>query len=430
MSFVPAIAVFRRPAYRYYWGMRQLIGMSREMQATAISWQVYTIARETRSVEESALLLGFVGLTQFLPLLFLSPLGGQAADRYDRRRILMISNGVRVLVSIWLLTLLWRPPEQALPGLFGAAAMLGVLSAFTPPASNALFPRLVPRAELPQAIAWNSIAFQTSALVGPALAGLLFLYGPYVVYGVAAAMTCLAVLSVALIEAPPHEPVKGARAGPMILEGLRYVRDSQVVFGAISLDFVVVFFGGAMALLPVFARDVLGVGETGFGLLRAAPAAGAIVVAVFFAAQPLARRVGRWMLGAVAVYGVATLAFAFSTVFWFSVAALALTGVADMVSVYVRQSLIQLATPDAMRGRVSSVSFIFISASNELGEFESGVAARFLGPVGAVVLGGGVALAAAVLWPRLFPKLSRVDLFEDAAVEPPPNAPAQSHAAE
>ncbi|MEL7028906.1 MAG: MFS transporter, partial [Pseudomonadota bacterium] len=249
------------------------------------------------------------------------------------------------------------------------------------------------------------------------------------VYLTAAVMAIVAVVAISLIRTEPHQPIAGARAGPMILEGLRYVRDNKIVFGAISLDFVVVFFGGAVALLPVFAKDILGVDEAGFGLLRSAPAAGAIAVAVFFATRPLARRVGRWMIGAVVVYGLATLAFAFSTVFWFSLAALAVTGIADMVSVYVRQSLIQLATPDAMRGRVSAVSFIFISASNELGEFESGVAARLLGPVGAVVLGGFVALGAAAVWMRLFPQLTRVDAFEDAAVEPLVDQPVRNETA-
>ncbi|MEM9751332.1 MAG: MFS transporter [Pseudomonadota bacterium] len=430
MAVAASLQIFRHRNYRLYWIMRQLVGSSREMQATAIGWQVYDLARETRSVEEAALLLGVVGLAQFLPLLLFSLVGGQAADRYDRRWILAVTNGLRASVAIGLVGLSFLPGDTALPWIFAASAVLGVLNAFMPAASNALFPRLVPREDLPQAIAWNSLAFQTSAMLGPAVAGLLLLIGPAAVYGSSAVMSCLALGAVLAIRAPREVPAAGAKALALIAEGLRYVRDNRIVLGAISLDFVVVFFGGAKALLPVYARDILHVGTEGLGLLAAAPAVGAFAVAYLFAAQPLARRVGKWMFFGVGVYGVATLVFAVSSVFWLSLMAMAVTGAADMISVYVRQSLIQLATPDAMRGRVSAVSFFFISASNELGDFEAGVAARFMGPVGAVILGGVVALAAAAAWMRLFPSLAKADAFEDAAIaEPePPGAPGRSPA--
>ncbi len=415
MSLVPSFKIFRHQGYRHYWIARQLISGERQMVAVAIGWQIYDLARLTRSIEESAFLLGLVGLAQFLPVLLLSLIGGQAADRIDRKLILIVSNIVRLLILGGLFTASFAPASVAIPAIFLAAALMGGVNAFTPAASNSLYPRLVPRDELPLAIAWNSLGFQGAAIIGPAAGGFLYIGGPHVVYMTAAAMSAIAIASFAFAQTPKHEPNKDARSLAMIAEGLRYVRDNKIVLGAISLDLVVVFFGGVTALLPVFARDVLHVGTEGLGLLRAAPALGAAVVAYTLAARGLSQRVGLWMLGAIAIYGAAMLGFALSTLFWFSMAMLAVTGAADMISVYVRQSLIQLATPDNMRGRVSSVSFIFISASNELGEFESGVAARFLGPVGAVLLGGTVAITAALAWTKLFPKLARADRFEDAA---------------
>jgi MFS family permease len=416
MSFVPSFAVFRHRAYLHYWVMRQLISASRQMVAVAIGWQIYDLARVTRSIEESALLLGFVGLAQFLPVLVLSLVGGQAADRFDRRMILIASNVVRIGTLLGLIAATQFAPGIAIPAIFIVAVIFGAVNAFTPAASNSLYPTLVPRAELPQAIAWNSLGFQAAAIAGPAMGGLLYALGSHVVYGVAAAMTLAAVGAIASAATPKHQPVAGARGLDMVIEGLRYVRDNKIVFGAILLDLVVVLFGGATALLPVFARDILQTGAEGLGVLRAAPAIGAGMIAFLLAVRPLNRRVGAWMLGAVSVYGLAMLVFAYSPLFWLSLVALAISGSADMISVYVRQSLVQLATPDRMRGRVSSVSFIFISASNELGEFESGVAARLLGPVGAVVLGGVVALATAATWLKLFPALARVDTFEGAAI--------------
>ncbi|MCG8440753.1 MAG: MFS transporter [Caulobacterales bacterium] len=415
MSLAPSLAVFRHRAYLHYWIMRQLISAARQMTVVAIGWQIYELARETRSVEESAFLLGLVGLVQFAPVLFLSLIGGQAADRYDRKAILIISNVVRVAAIGVLTTTPTMASETAIATIFSVAAVLGGVNAFTPAASNALYPRLVPVAELPQAIAWNSLGFQASAITGPAIAGLLFAAGAAVVYTVAAVMTGLAVIAIATARTPPHEPVAGARGLAMVVEGLTYVRRNEIVFSAILLDLIVVFFGGVTALLPVFARDILHVGAAELGLMWASPAIGAGIVAFLLASRPLSRRVGKWMLGAVALYGLALLAFALSPVYWLSLVFLAVTGAADMVSVYVRSSLIQLATPDGLRGRVASVSFIFIAASNELGEFESGVAARFLGPIGAVLLGGTVAVATAGAWTRAFPALWNCDTFAEAA---------------
>jgi MFS family permease len=399
------------------------------MEAVAIGWQVYNVARDPAEVgglgwgiEESAFLLGLVGLSQFLPVLLLSLVGGQAADRLNRKMILLIAIAVRILVSFALLASVFLPASYALPIVFGVAVTLGCVNAFVPAAASSLFPRLIPRIELPTAIAWNSLGFQTATIAGPAIGGLIYAFGgAEAVYISAIVLACFSFTALATAKTPPHEKVLNVRGWSMVFEGLGYIRRNKIVLGAISLDLVVVFFGGAKALLPVFARDILYVGEVGLGFLQASVAVGAASVAFVLATRPLARRVGPWMMWAVGVYGVATLVFGLSTSFWLSFAALAVTGAADEISVFVRASLIQLATPDEMKGRVSSVSFIFISASNELGEFESGVAARLLGPVGAVVFGGCAAIATALLWTRLFPDLARADRFdsvEEQAVKP------------
>lgn len=416
MTIAPSLRVFRHRAYAHYWVMRQLLSGSRQMQAVAIGWQVYDLARLTRPVEEAALILGMVGLAQFLPVLLLSLVGGQAADRFDRRIILIVSNAGRVLAGLVLVASVFMPASLALPTVFAMSVVMGAVNAFAPAASNALYPTLVPREELANAIAWNSLGYQVSAVVGPAIGGLLYVLGGEIVYGFSTLMVVAAIAAIATATTPRQAPVANARGLAMTLEGLRYVRDNKIVLGAIMLDLIVVFFGGATALLPVFARDILQVGAGGLGLLRAAPAFGAAIVAFWLAVRPLDRKVGAWMLWSIVIYGLATLAFAVSEFFWLSMAMLAITGAADMISVYVRQALIQFATPDAMRGRVASVSFIFISASNELGEFESGVAARFLGPVAAVLLGGSVAIVTALAWFRVFPQMASADRFEEPAI--------------
>ncbi len=414
-SLLPSLEIFKYRGYRNFLLGRVIIAGARQMTAVAVGWQVYDLARETSSIEESAFLLGMIGLTMFFPVLTLSLIGGQVADRYNRKTILILANSVRALVMLGLFFVTGLPAALALKLIFGLAGVLGVANAFHPAASSALYPTLVPISVLPQAIAWNSLGYQLAAIIGPAICGFLIIGGLKLVYGVATGFGVLAVIFFMLIEAPKHVPKKQTRGFTMILDGLRYVRDNKVVLGAISLDLVVVFFGGVTALLPVFARDILKVGAEGLGFLRTAPALGAVLVAAYLALRPFDRRVGRNMLIAVVIYGLAMLGFAFSSVFWISMILLAITGAADMISVYVRQSLIQMATPNAMRGRVSSVSYIFISASNELGEFESGVAARFLGPIGAVLLGGGVAVTAALAWPFLFSTLSRADRYDDIA---------------
>lgn len=409
-----AVAVFRHRAYLHYWIMRQLVSSSRQMAAVAIGWQVFELARETRSVKEAALLLGFVGLVQFLPVFFLSLIGGQLADRADRKMILVVVNLTRLAASVALAATPFMSTASALWTIFAMAALLGVTNAFSPAASNALYPNLVPRTELRQAIAVNSIGYQVSAIAGPAVGGFLYVFGPFTVYTTCAVMSALACLAIGTARTPKQQKLVGAQGLGLVIEGLKFIRSNTLLLGAISLDLVVVLFAGATALLPVFAKEILGVGAEGLGVLRAAPAMGAAAVAIWLAANPLTHKNGAWMLWSIAVYGAATLVFGLSTLFWLSVAALAVSGAADMISVYIRQSIVQLTTPDNMRGRVSSVSFIFISASNELGEFESGVAARFLGPIGAVVLGGAMAVVTAALWVKLFPTLAKVDEIKSA----------------
>jgi len=297
--------------------------------------------------------------------------------------------------------------------LIGVAFAFGIARAFRAPAGVALAPMLVPKALLPRAIAWNSLAFQMGTISGPALAGLLVgRWSPTHSYGFSLVLYLVPVVGLWFISrdtTPQRQP--GSRI-QQVREGLIYIRDNKVVLGAISLDLFAVLLGGATALLPVFARDILGVGAEGFGLLRSAPAVGAGAVALVLASRPIRRNAGTAMFSGVAVFGLATVVFGLSRSFWLSMVALATLGGADMVSVYVRQTLIQIVTPDAMRGRVASVSFLFVGASNELGEFESGVTARLFGPVLAAVLGGLASLGVTGLWARLFPTLRKVDRLE------------------
>ncbi|MEM0985647.1 MAG: MFS transporter [Pseudomonadota bacterium] len=425
MALAPSLSVFRHTGYRRYWIMRQLISASRQMVMVALAWQVYGLARTP--VQEGGLgwdesgstfLTGLIGLAIFVPVLLFSLPGGQAADRLDKKQILITAHMIRFLAFGALLASVFLATDVALWVIFCSVTVLGVVYAFVPAASNALFPTLVPRDELPQAIAWNSLGYQAASILGPALAGVLLTVSVPLVYGLGMVMCLGATAGIASVETPPHVKQMNARGLAMVADGLRYVMSNRTVFGAISLDLVAVFFAGSVALLPVYARDILEVGPQGYGLLWSATAIGAAIVAVVLATKPLSRRVGLWMFGAVALFGVSIIVFGLSRIFWLSFAALVIHGGADMISVYVRQSLIQLATPDAMKGRVTSVSFIFIAGSNEFGEFQSGVATRFLGPVGAVILGGVVAVGAAGVWMRLFPQLARADRFNDVEETP------------
>lgn len=410
---LPSLAIFRHGPYAQFIVSRWFATLAIQMQLTAMGWQVYDGARAAgQSIPEASFVLGMVGLSQFLPLLVLSLFGGQAADRYNRKFILMGCLAAKALIALGLTLVSVTHSLPIIPTVLTAAAFSGAINAFLPPAASAFMPMLLPRDELPQGIAWNSLAFQSGTIVGPAIGGLLYALGPGAAYGATFVLLAGGVVLMMRINAPKQQPVVDARTVGLIVEGLKYVWSNKIVLGAISLDLIVVLLGGAVALLPVFARDILVVGPGELGVLRAAMGAGAAIVALWIAAAPLRRHVGRWMFGSTIVFGLATIVFGISTNLWVTVAALAVAGGVDMISVYVRQSLIQLATPDAMRGRVSAVSFVFISASNELGDFESGVVARVIGPVTAVIVGGALAVSASTLWMRLFPQLRKADGFE------------------
>lgn len=398
---------FAFPAWRAFFLARLTATLAQMMMVIVIGWQVYDLARRTMPVSEAAFLLGMVGLAQFLPIVGLTLLVGQLADRFDRRLIARAAIAAELACALALLTLA-RLPQPPLWPLFAVAATLGAARAFAGPAMTALAPNLVPPAVLPTAIAWSSIGFQTGAVLGPLAGGLLYDRAAPLPY-LAAALLLVASLS-ALLAIPPVPRSDAGRAS--VGEGLRYVRRNPIVLGAISLDLAAVILAGATAMLPIYARDILHVGAEGLGLMRAAPAIGAALVALALTRFPLRNRVGGKLFASVGIFAVATIGFGLAPNLEVAVAALVILGAADMVSVYVRASLIQLHTPDAMRGRVSAVSLVFISASNELGEFRAGTLAALLGAVQATVLGGVLALLVTLLWTRLFPALARADRLD------------------
>ncbi len=404
-----ASSLLRQRPFVLFWTARLLSSLGLQAQAVTIAWQVYTIARDTHhDVRQAAFAVGMIGLAQFLPVVAMTLPAGEMADRYDRRLIAAICLAVDAATA-GALAILAFVDGRAIWPIYVAAILFGSARTFLSPANTALGPMLVPRPLLPRAIAWSSLAWQSASIVGPALGGLLCAISPVVSFAVAFGFYLASAGCLLLIRAETRPVIQPGSRWALVKEGLAYVWENKIVFGAISLDLFAVLLGGATALLPVFARDVLNVGAQGFGVLRAGPAIGAAAIAVLLAARPIRRKAGLVMFSGVAVFGAATVVFAVSKVLVLSVAALAVLGGADMLSVYVRQTLVQLVTPDPMRGRVGAVSSLFIGASNELGEFESGVAARFLGPVGAALFGGIGALVVTLLWARLFPALRKAD---------------------
>ena len=409
MSFLPE--PLRIADFRVYWLARLASTIAQVSMVVVIGWQVYDIARQTMGLKAASFQLGLVGVVQFVPLFALTLVTGWTADRVDRRYIARAVLALEVLCAAILAWLAWTG-TTTLPALFGVAALLGVARAFAMPALQALAPNLVPRDILPRAIALSSIAWQIGAIFGPALGGYLYAYAPYMPYAVSTVLFAIAVVCVFLIGPKPQTGVdRNRHPWKQMVDGLHYVRRNRIVLGAISLDLFAVLLGGATALLPVYARDILRVGPQGLGHLRAAPAVGATLAAAWFSFRPLKHDVGVKMLVAVAVFGTATVVFGWSRSMPLSLVCLGILGAADMLSVYVRQSLIQLSTPDAMRGRVGSVSSLFISASNELGETESGFLGALIGPVAAVVAGGFGAIAVVFAWAWLFPELRRARDF-------------------
>jgi MFS family permease len=407
----------RIPAFRAFWLARLASTIAQMAMVIVIGWQVYDIARETMPIREAAFQLGLIGLVQFVPLFVLTPISGWTADRLDRRHIGRAVLTLELLCALILFFATWRG-FISLPILFGVAALLGIARAFAGPALGALAPNLVPRKILPNAIALSSAAWQSGAIAGPAIGGILYDLTPHFPYALSAVLFGFSTLCLFTIgEVPRSRLQPGSPLGQMV-DGLAYVRRNKLVLGAITLDLFAVLLGGVTAMLPVYARDILQVGPDGLGPLRAAPAAGATLTAIFFSIRPLRTNVGVKMLSAVVVFGAATAVFGVSTSFPLSLAMLTVLGAADMFSVYIRQSLIQLHTPDEMRGRVGAVSTLAISASNELGEARSGFTAALLGPVVATAAGGLAAIGVTLLWAGLFPQLRRARNFEQP--EPAP----------
>ncbi|MGE3303242.1 MAG: MFS transporter [Hyphomonadaceae bacterium] len=403
-----AASLLRERNYMLFWFSRALGSLGTQLQSVAMGWELYALARHENDVHEAALMLGLLGAAGFLPMFLLALPAGEIADRRDRRAVMLICLAAEAaLVSILALATFHGAASVEL--LIGVAVAFGASRAFFNPANTALGPTLVPRALLPRSVAWNSLAGQSAAVGGPALAGVLVAISPTAAYATALVLYGLGAVCVLLLRAPKRDVTPTGSRWALMREGLSYVWGNKIVFGAISLDLVAVLLGGATALLPVFARDVLHVGPEGFGILRAAPAVGATLVGVTLAVRPVRYKAGVVMLSGVALFGAATVVFGLSTSLWLSCAALAVVGGADMLSVFVRQTLVQVVTPDHMRGRVSAVSSLFIGASNELGELESGVVARFIGPVSSAIVGGFGAIGVTLLWAKLFPALRKFD---------------------
>lgn len=389
------------------WGARLFGTAASQMLMVAIGWHMYDLTG-------SAWDLGLVGLYQFMPALLLALVAGHIVDRHHRGRIVAACFAVQGLVALTLLVAVHvQSDSRAL--LLGLSLVLGAVRAFQMPAQQALTPLLVPPLILPRAMAFSSAGNQGAIIGGPALGGLLFVAGTGVVYGASVLLfvtACALVMRLRYAHAPPaREPVSLAT----LFAGVNFIWKRKPVLGAVSLDLFAVLLGGAVALLPIFARDILHTGAWGLGLLRSAPAVGALVTSVVLTHRPIERRVGRAMLVAVALFGLCMVVFGLSRSFIVSLVALAISGGADMVNVVIRQTLVQLETPDAMRGRVSAVNSIFIGASNQLGEFESGATAALLGPVGSVVAGGVGTVLVALAWLRLFPSLAQRDRIGVAA---------------
>jgi MFS family permease len=401
--------LLQHPAFGWFWCARVASGMAFQIQAVAVGWQVYEMTHSTFQ-------LGMVGLVQFMPIMLLTLVAGHVADRYDRRLIYGTALGVQGLAGAVLALGTWGH-WLGVSGIFVTIAFIGAARAFQGPATQALMPTLVPEELVPKAIAWGSGAFQTASIIGPSIGGLLFAFGAQVPYAVSAALALLGSGLVAVMrqerKARPRQPATFSS----LFSGIHYIRGHPVILGSISLDLFAVLLGGATALLPVYARDILHIGAWGLGALRSAPAVGSLATSVYLARQPPHRRVGRKMFLAVFVFGITTVVFALSRSFALSFATLLVLGAADTISVVIRSSLVQLETPDEMRGRVGAVNSLFVGTSNQLGEFESGVTASLFGTVPATALGGVGTIVVALLWMRLFPTLRSFDRFGD--VEPP-----------
>ena len=400
-------------AYRRFWIARCAAFMAGSGMAVILGYQLYDLARRSYglTIPQASFALGLLGLAQFVPMFLLTPVSGFVADRYDRRHVASVALGVDIVIAITL-ALGTAAHIVTMPLLFSLAAAHGMARVFIGPAMGAIAPRLVPSEILPSAIALNSIAMQSGVIVGPALAGLLYARGEPLPYAVSAILLLMAIAAtLTLPTLPPVGTNRHTHPLRQIADGFAFVRSNHFLLGCMTLDLFAVLLGGATALLPVYARDILHVGATGLGQMRAAPAVGAAVTGVLLSVRPLRDNVGVKMLLGVAIFGAATVVFGLSRNYVLSLGALVVLGAADMISMFVRGSLVQLNTPDDKRGRVSAISGLAISASNELGEMESGLAAAVMGATGAVVFGGAAAIVITAIWAWAFPEIRRARKF-------------------
>jgi MFS family permease len=397
--------ILAHPAYGWFWCCRIASGMAFQIQAVAVGWQIYEVTHST-------FMLGMAGLVQFVPIVLFTLLAGHVADRYDRRAVYGIALGVQGIATAILALGTWGH-WLGITGIFTVVGLIGAARSFQGPSTQALLPTLVPEHLVPKAIAWATGAFQAASIIGPSVGGLLYAFGPAVPYAAAAGLALLGTGFVAVMrqqrKARPRQPSTFAS----LFTGINYIRAKPVILGSISLDLFAVLLGGATALLPAYARDILHVGAWGLGVLRSAPAVGSIAMSVYLARHPPRRGVGGKMFMAVIAFGITTIVFGLSRSFSLSFFSLLLMGAADTISVVIRSSLVQLETPDEMRGRVGAVNSLFIGTSNQLGEFESGVTASLFGTVPATVLGGVGTLVVALLWMRFFPSLRAFDRFDE-----------------
>jgi len=404
MTPVGARDLLTHRSFLFFLLSRSLSRFSSQIGAVAIGWQIYDLTG-------SAFDLGMVGLVQFLPTALLLFVAGHAADRYERKRVVQLCQLAEALTALFLA---WGAFAGWLTvtHIFIATFVLGIAGAFESPALAALLPLIAPQGSLQRATAISSGAAQIATITGPALGGLAYAVAPSASYGIMAAFALFAAALMGAIHLTQPAAVRDSATPADLFAGVRFVLNNPAILGTISLDLFAVLLGGATALLPIYARDILQTGPLGLGILRAAPAVGALLMTAYLARHTINRRVGMRMFQAVIVFGVATVVFALSHWMWLSVLALAILGAADTVSVVIRFSLVQLATPDEMRGRVGAVNFLFINASNQLGQFESGVTAALLGTVPSAILGGVGTIAVALLWMKLFPTLREVEKLE------------------
>ncbi len=404
----PAVSqsILRHKPFALFLCARVSTSLAFQMLGVAVGWHIYALTG-------SAMDLGLVGLVQFLPMFFLTLVTGHVADRYNRRIVARLCLAIEA-VAIGVLAIGSSSGWLSERSIFAALFVVGAAHAFEWPTMQSLMPTLVPIALIPRAAAWGASSFQTATILGPAIGGLLYAAGPATVYFTAAVLFFAASIFTSLIKSE-HVPAKHELVTlQSLFAGISFIRGRPAILGAISLDLFAVLFGGATALLPIYARDILSTGPWGLGLLRSAPAVGALAMSILLARHPLRRRVGRIMFGAVTIFGVATIVFAISTSFVLSLCTMVVLGAADVISVVIRHSLIQIKTPDEMRGRVSAVNSMFIGTSNQLGEFESGVTAAWFGVVPSVVIGGIGTLIIIAIWTRLFPQLTNTDSLEQS----------------